>query len=187
MAAAPAPLLQISAPPAGSIRIVGIDPGTRVVGIGVIDVDARDRATYVDCTTIEPKKTAAVPSRLLHIHEELAAAMARYRPSVVAVEQVFVGKSMPSAIRIGEGRGIALVCAARAGAEVYEYPPATVKRAIAGFGAAEKEQMAAWIARLLGLREPPQPHDAADALAIALTHAHRRRSNLLGLGSDARK
>lgn len=165
----------MNSPDAGSLRIVGIDPGTRVMGFGVIDVDSRDRVTYVDCGTLAPKKTATIAERLLFIHEGLALVMEKFQPGAVAVEQVFVGKSTPSAIRIGEARGLALVCGARVGAEIFEYPPATVKRAIAGFGAAEKTQMAEWIARLLGLREAPQPHDAADALAIALTHAYRRR------------
>ncbi len=160
-------------PPAdGAIRILGIDPGTLRVGVGVIDCDGRG-PRYVDCGVISAPRTQSVAARLFLIHEGLAGWIARHRPTVVAVEQVYVGKSTPSAIRVGEARGVALLCGARVGAEIAEYPPATVKRAIAGFGAADKVQMARWIARLLGLAEPPEPHDAADALAIALTHAHR--------------
>ncbi|MBI3817415.1 MAG: crossover junction endodeoxyribonuclease RuvC [Planctomycetes bacterium] len=166
---------------AGPVRIVGIDPGTRVVGVGVIDIDDRDRATFVACEAISPRKTAAVGERLLVIHDRLEALLLAHKPSVVVIEKVFVGKSSTSAIRIGEARGVALVCAARAGAEVFDVTPATVKRSIAGFGAAEKRQVSEWIARLLGLREPPQPFDAADALAIAMTHVYGRRANLLGI------
>jgi crossover junction endodeoxyribonuclease RuvC len=158
--------------PQESIRIVGIDPGTRVVGVGVIDV-VGGTARFVHCEAIEPRKTAPVAERLLYVHDALAAILGERRPRCVAIEQVYVGKSSPSAIRIGEGRGVALLCAARAGAEIFEYPPATVKRAIAGFGAADKVQMAHWISRLLHLNEPPKPYDASDALALALTHAHR--------------
>ena len=155
------------------VTILGIDPGTIVVGVGVLRARG-GRFEFLACDAIRAPRSADVPSRLLAIHDALADALARHRPDVVVVEKVFVGKSTPSAIRIGEGRGVALVCAARAGVEIVEYTPATVKRAIAGFGAADKAQMATWIARLLGLARAPEPHDAADALALALTHAHRR-------------
>jgi crossover junction endodeoxyribonuclease RuvC len=154
---------------------MGIDPGTQVVGVGVLDMFGTS-ARYVSCSAIRAPRGAAMGDRLLAIHTALERAFEEFRPGAVAIERVFVGKNSASAIAIGEGRGIALLCAARAGAEVFEYPPATVKRAIAGFGAADKDQMASWIARLLGLREKPTPHDAADALAIALTHAHRMDS-----------
>ncbi|MFN0206960.1 MAG: crossover junction endodeoxyribonuclease RuvC [Planctomycetota bacterium] len=163
-----------------TFRILGIDPGTRVVGVGVIEVGGA-HPTFVHCEAIEPKKTAPVSDRLLYIHNELERILDREKPNIVVIEQVYVGKSSPSAIRIGEGRGIALLCAARIGAEIHEYPPATVKRAIAGFGGADKEQVATWISRLLQLTEPPRPYDAADALALALTHAHRQRSPIENL------
>lgn len=163
-----------------TFRILGIDPGTRVVGVGVIEVGGA-RPEFVNCEAISPKKTAPIAERLLYIHNELERILDREKPDIVVIEQVYVGKSSPSAIRIGEGRGIALLCAARIGAEIHEYPPATVKRAIAGFGAADKEQVATWISRLLQLREPPTPYDAADALALALTHAHRVRSPIANL------
>ena len=152
--------------------ILGIDPGTLVVGVGVLRV-AGGRAEYVACDAIRAARGAEISARLLQIHDALEAYVALHRPDVVVVERAFVGKSSPSALRIGEGRGVALLCAARAGAEIVEMPPASVKRAIAGFGAADKTQMATWIARLLGLRAAPEPHDAADALALALAHAHR--------------
>lgn len=164
------------------LRVLGIDPGTLVVGVGVIELAPRG-PQFVACHAIRAPRDAAVPVRLLRIHDALAAWIQRYEPSAIAVERVFVGKSTPSAIRIGEGRGVALLCAARSGSPVFEYPPAEVKRAIAGFGAADKSQMAAWVARLLGLKEAPKPHDAADALAIALTHAHRMHRNR-GLGGN---
>lgn len=150
------------------------------MGVGVIELAPRG-PLFVACDAIRAPRDAEVPARLLVIHDALAEWIRRYEPSAVAIERVFVGKSTPSAIRIGEGRGVALLCAARSGAPVFEYPPAEVKRAIAGFGAADKIQMASWVARLLGLKEAPKPHDAADALAIALTHAHRvHRNHALG-------
>jgi crossover junction endodeoxyribonuclease RuvC len=164
---------------------MGIDPGTLVVGVGVIDVFG-SQPRYVTCSAIRAPRGAPMGERLLAIHDSLERAFEEFRPQAVSIERVFVGKNSATAIAIGEGRGIALLCAARAGAEVFEYPPATVKRAIAGFGAADKTQMALWIARLLGLREPPTPHDAADALSIALTHAHRLGTTRLRGALDAR-
>ena len=158
-----------------ALRIVGIDPGTLVVGLGVLDVRGGD-ARYVACEALRAPRDRPPAERLRCLHDELAARLAEHRPDAVALERVFVGKNVASALRIGEARGVALVCAARVGAPVFEYPPAAVKRAIAGFGAADKAQMAAWIGRLLGLPRPPEPHDAADALSLALTHAHRSRT-----------
>jgi crossover junction endodeoxyribonuclease RuvC len=159
-------------PPFAPKRILGIDPGTRVMGVGVIDSDGRD-SRYVACEALRASASAPRGERLLALHDQLQAQFERHRPAVVALESAFVGKNSASALAIGEARGMALLCAARAGVAVFEYPPASVKRAIAGFGGAEKEQLAHWIARLLGLREAPTPFDASDALAIALAHAHR--------------
>lgn len=114
--------------------------------------------------------------RLLAIHDAFTEVLDRERPQVVALESAFVGKNFASALAMGQGRGVVLLCAARARLPVFEYTPAAVKRAIAGFGGADKEQLAQWIAKLLDLPQAPTPHDAADALAIALTHVHRRPS-----------
>ena len=163
----------------GAIRIVGIDPGTIVLGVGVIDSRGGD-ARFVACDAIRAPRSAEPSERLLRLHDALEACLREHKPDVVALERAFVGKNVASALRIGEARGLALVCAARAGAPVFEYPPALVKRAIAGFGAADKSQMAAWIGRLLGLAVAPEPHDAADALSVALAHAHRARALAVG-------
>lgn len=160
----------VAAPPIA--RILGIDPGTRVVGWGVIELGASG-----------PRLVAAgalragngdLAQRLGLIRRELDSLFERHRPNVVAVEMAFAHKNVQSALRIGEGRGVVLSCAAAAGAEVHQYPPASAKKALVGHGAAHKTQVAAMVARRLGLDAPPQPLDASDALALALTHVLRR-------------
>ncbi len=159
-------------PPAPKARrTFGIDPGTRVAGWGVIDTRG-NRSTLVACGAIRIKGTDMAP-RLRQLRDGLAKAIAEHKPDVVAVETPFFGKNARSALAIGMARGVALLVAADAEAEVAEYSPAMVKRAVVGNGNASKQQVGAMVRVLLGLAEVPKPADAADALAIALTHIHR--------------
>jgi len=154
------------------MRVIGIDPGTLVCGYGVVD-SVGAKMTAVAYGAIRVKKDATFPQRLLQIHEGLLAVIREHQPEVASVEQLFVGKSVRSAMRTGEGRGIAVLTAAMAGLPVHEYTPAEVKRAVVGVGGAHKTQVQEMVRILLGLEKVPRPQDAADALAIAICHCQR--------------
>jgi crossover junction endodeoxyribonuclease RuvC len=154
------------------LRVLGVDPGTRIVGYGVVDRRG-SRLSHVDHGTIAPGGKPAVPQRLRSIFEGLRSVIEEHRPDVLALEQAFYGKSVTSAMRIGEGRAVALLAAALADVPIAEYTPATVKKAVVGSGAAAKGQVGHMIRTLLALPEPPASEDAADALAIAICHCHR--------------
>lgn len=157
--------------PASVRRILGVDPGTRVAGWGVVELTG-NRARLVACGAIRTR-AADVAGRLREVHEGLRDVVAAHRPSVLAVERPFFGKNASSALAIGMARGAAFVVAAQHEVEVREYPPATVKRAVVGNGNASKDQVARMVALLLGLASAPEPTDATDALAVALADAHR--------------
>lgn len=150
--------------------ILGVDPGSRHTGYGAIDSDGR-RHRLLEMGVLDPVPTQALPLRLRHIHEQLHALIARLRPHVMAVEDVFHARSVRSALVLGQVRGVVLLAAAQNGLEVRSFAPATVKMQVTGQGQAEKSQVAFMVAHLLSL--PAQKAgDAADALAVALCHAH---------------
>lgn len=152
-------------------RILGVDPGTRVAGWGVVEV-AGNRTRLVACGAIRARGDD-IPKRLLDVHDALRCVIAEHRPGVLAVERPFFGKNASSALAVGMARGTAFLVAAEAGLEVREYPPATVKRAVVGNGNASKDQVGRMVSLLLGLAAVPEPSDATDALAVALADAHR--------------
>lgn len=158
---------------AAARRILGVDPGTRVAGWGVIEL--RGTATTLVAHGAIRTRGPAMSVRLREVGEGLRAALVAHAPHVVAVETPYVGKSPQSALVVGMARGIALLVAAEHEVEVHEYPPATVKRAVVGNGNASKDQVGEMVRVLLGLAEAPKPADASDALAIAIAHAHRSR------------
>ena len=154
------------------MRVLGIDPGTRVVGWGV--VESRGSALRaVAFGALRAPASKEVPERLRILHEGLRALVAEHRPDRVAIEEAFFGKNVRSALALGEGRGAALLAAALEGVPVVQFPPATVKKAVTGRGAAEKAQVAAMVKVILGLPAVPEPPDAADALAVAIGAIHR--------------
>ena len=153
--------------------VLGVDPGTAATGYGVVDRGAGGALRLVECGVIRPPLRVPLAERLNAIFEELTALIARHRPDAVAVESVFVHKNVRSALVLGHARGVVLLAAARAGLPVAEYPPATIKKAVVGAGAATKAQVQAMVARILRLRTAPEPSDAADGVAVALTHAVR--------------
>jgi crossover junction endodeoxyribonuclease RuvC len=153
------------------MKIFGIDPGSERTGYGCVDTDGR-RHTLVVFGSIAAPAHATFPERLLLIHAGLAALLAEHRPDCVAIENVFHAKNVRSALKLGHARGVALLAASQAGMTVAEYSPAEIKRAVVGFGRAEKHQVGAMIKLLLGLEVVPTPHDAADALAVAICHVH---------------
>ena len=163
------------------MRIVGIDPGSERTGYGCVETDGR-RHRLVTCGAITAAAGDAFPDRLARIHRELLALFAKTRPECVAVESVFHAVNARSALKLGHARGVALLAAVEAGCTVVEYTPAEVKRAVVGYGRADKRQVQQMIKLLLGLAQPPSPYDAADALAVAICHLHSRR--LAGIGDQ---
>ena len=152
--------------------VLGIDPGTRVVGYGAVRGDARG-PRCVAAGVLRPGGRLGVPERLGEIGAALERLLAELEPRVVVVEEAFAARNVQSALRIGEGRGVVLAAAARAGARIVQVPPATAKKAIVGHGGANKGQVAAMVARLLRLEAPPEPLDVTDALALALSYVTR--------------
>jgi crossover junction endodeoxyribonuclease RuvC len=153
------------------VRIFGIDPGSERTGYGCVEVIG-GRQHLVICGTLSAPARSTFPEKLKHIHEGLAALLARYRPECVAVENIFYARNVRSALKLGHARGVALLAASEAGLPVVEYAPAEIKRAVVGFGRAEKHQVQQMVKLLLGLDAAPSPHDAADALAVAICHLH---------------
>jgi crossover junction endodeoxyribonuclease RuvC len=157
--------------------ILGVDPGTIRTGWGVVRREG-PRLAGIAAGVITADKDAPLPERLLAIEEGLREVLQRHSPDCMAVEDVFA-KHARAALTLGQARGVVLLVGARAGLSVSAYPPAVVKRSVAGRGQAPKEQLGRIVAAMLGLREPPPP-DAGDALAIAITHA-----NAVGLSRPA--
>lgn len=153
------------------MRIFGIDPGSERTGYGCLETDGR-RHRLVACGSLSAPATATFPERLLDIHAGLAALLADHRPDLVAIENIFHARNVRSALKLGHARGVALLAASQAGVPVAEYAPAEIKRAVVGFGRAEKGQVGQMVKLLLGLPGVPSPHDVADALAVAICHIH---------------
>ena len=158
--------------------VLGIDPGLIVCCWGLVTAATPPR--YVACGAIRPRAKDAIGSRLLHLHDAITAVIAEHGPSHVAIEEQFVSALDPrSALAIGQARAAAVMAAARAGLDVSFYTPAAVKSAVSGYGQSDKRQVQAMVRMLLRLEADPQPADAADALAIALTHLANRKAAAL--------
>ena len=153
------------------MRIFGIDPGSERTGYGCVETDGR-RHTLVTCGAISASPADAFPQRLARIHRELTTLLAACRPDCVAIENLFHANNVRSALKLGHARGVAMLAAVQAGCPVVEYTPAEIKLAVVGYGRADKNQVQQMIKLLLGLPAPPSPHDAADALAVAICHLH---------------
>jgi crossover junction endodeoxyribonuclease RuvC len=154
------------------VKVFGIDPGTERTGYGCVDTDGR-RHRLVTCGAIASPARTPFPERLHAIHAGLARLLAECRPDCVAVENLFYASNARSALKLGHARGVAMLAAVEAGLPLVEYTPAEIKRAVVGYGRADKQQVQHMIRLLLGLAEAPTPHDAADALAVAICHVHR--------------
>lgn len=152
------------------MRILGLDPGTATTGYGIIDVDEGE-LRMVEFGIITTPAGEAPEVRLQSIFQQLNQLIAQYKPDRAAVEQLFFGRNITTAIAVGQARGVLLLALADAGIPMGEYSPPKVKEAITGYGKADKEQMQLMVRHLLNLDETPHPDDAADALAVAITHA----------------
>ena len=164
------------------MRVFGIDCGTEITGFGVVetcDTGREPRMVSLVMGGIRLPKGDSLPKRLDHVFQELTCQLENWRPDVVAVEEVFYSVNAKSALKLGQVRGVALLAAARQGLPVAEYAPLRIKSSVVGYGLAQKEQVGFMVARLLGLAEPPQPADAADALAIAICHIHTAQTQML--------
>lgn len=156
------------------MRIMGIDPGSQRTGIGVIDVDGAGRSVHVHHQTIGLLDNETFADRLRQVLDEVGAAIDTWRPQQVAIEKVFVkGNNAESALKLGQARGAAICAVVARGLEVAEYAPSEIKQAVVGTGGADKAQVQHMVGVLLNLNQSLQA-DAADALAVALTHAHTR-------------
>ncbi|HXG68680.1 MAG TPA: crossover junction endodeoxyribonuclease RuvC [Blastocatellia bacterium] len=153
------------------MRVMGIDPGSETTGYGVIESDGH-RYRLIEYAAVRAPARFTFAERLLIITQKLEEVIERLRPDACAVEETFYAVNVKSALKLGHVRGVALVAAARAGVPVFEYSPLEIKSAIVGYGRAEKHQVQEMVRLLLGLKEPPQPLDAADALGAAICHAN---------------
>ncbi len=162
------------------MRVLGIDPGSRITGFGVIEVLRNGRLQYVASGCVRTGK-GELGERLRTVHDGVAEIVETYRPTILAIERVFLARNADSALKLGQARGAALVAAAREGIDIAEYTALQIKRAVTGKGHAEKVQVQHMVKALLDLSGAPQA-DAADALACAICHAHHR----VGLASLAR-
>jgi crossover junction endodeoxyribonuclease RuvC len=159
------------------IRILGIDPGLRRTGWGIVEITGT-RLGFIGCGSVTTRNQDTLAARLLAIHDGLARIVTEFRPDEAAVEATFVNKDAKATLKLGQARGIALVVPARAGVPVAEYAPNLVKKSIVGAGHGDKVQVRMMVGVLLP-KADPRSDDAADALAIAVTHAHHRRSVIL--------
>jgi crossover junction endodeoxyribonuclease RuvC len=160
-----------------AIRILGIDPGLRRTGWGLISAEG-NRLIYLACGSVATNEKLSLAERLVTIHDGLVRIVDEFRPDEAAVEATFVNRDATATLKLGQARGIALLVPAKAGVSVAEYAPNLVKKTIVGAGHAEKAQIRLMVGVLLP-KADPQSEDAADALAIAVTHAHHRTSALL--------
>ena len=165
------------------MRILGVDPGYAITGYGVIDYIG-NHFQVVDYGAVTTDAGTPMPDRLLHLSVEMSNIIVRHKPEMLAIEELFFSNNAKTAIAVGQGRGVAVLEAARAGLEVYEYTPNQVKQAVVGYGRAEKKQIQEMVRMILNLESVPKPDDTADALAIAICHAHSYRGG--GLSELAR-
>ncbi len=157
--------------------ILGIDPGLAIVGWGVVEYE-NARFRVLGYGSIETPAGIDTPTRLEMIYEDLCEVIKKYRPDEMAIEELFFDKNITTGIRVAEARGVLLLAAKVNGVRLYEYTPMQVKQSVCGYGKAEKQQVIMMVTSILKLKAPPKPDDTADALAIAVCHAHTGGSRL---------
>ncbi len=154
--------------------ILGIDPGFAITGYGVVQYIGNKFKT-LDYGAVETHKDIPFPERLEKIFFTLETIIEQYRPDAIAIEELFFNKNVKTALQVGHGRGVAVLAAARSDADIFEYTPLQVKQAVVGYGRADKRQVQEMVKIILNLKEYPKPDDVADALAVAICHAHSFR------------
>ena len=154
-----------------NIVILGIDPGIAIVGWGVVEYKG-NRFKTLAFGSVQTPSSMKTEDRLVEIFNAITEIINKYRPDCMAVEELFWNTNQTTGIRVSEARGVILLCAAKLGVPIYEYTPLQVKHAVVGYGRAEKKQVISMVTMLLKLEKAPKPDDTADALAIAVCHAH---------------
>lgn len=152
------------------MKVLGIDPGTAVLGFGVVDAGG-PAPRLVECGILATKPRDPLPTRLRILYDGIGTLLQRHRPDAMAVETAFYGKNVRTTLVLGHARGVILLAGEQAGVEIAEYAPALIKKTMTGRGAALKPQVGYMVMQLLRLKTPPEPEDAADGVAVALTHA----------------
>ena len=165
------------------MRILGVDPGIGTVGFGVVDA-VRGQVSYVACGAVTTPPNTALSPRLDMIYNDLNELIVTFAPEAISVEELFFSKNITTGISVAHGRGVILLSAYRSGVPVYEYTPMQVKQAVVGYGNAKKHQVIYMVQRLLNMKSPPKPDDAADALALAICHARSMASRLAPEGGE---
>jgi crossover junction endodeoxyribonuclease RuvC len=156
------------------MRILGIDPGTATTGYGMVD-RVSTTPSLIDYGAILTSPRQSAPERLLELHDRVIEIIAAHSPDVMVMERLFFAKNQTTAIAVGKAVGVIQLAAAQRGLAVVEYTPMEVKQAVVGYGGADKKQVQYMVQRILGLKETPQPDDAADALALCICHAHSEK------------
>lgn len=156
------------------MKIIGVDPGFAITGYGIIEY-YNNKFKFIDFGVITTSPELSLPERLLKIDTDLNQLLLKHSPDAMSVEELFFNTNIKTAITVGHGRGVALLTAARAHVPVFEYTPLQVKQSVVGYGRARKEQVQQMVKVLLSLDKIPKPDDAADALAVAICHAHSNK------------
>ena len=165
-----------------AVIVLGINPGTATTGYGVVSGEPFGALLLVECGVIRTEARQPLPVRLREIYEDVSELIARHRPDALSIEDVFYSRNVRTTLVLGHARGVVLLAAEQAGLEIHEYPPAEIKKAVVGTGAATKEQVQFMVTRLLRLKTVPEPSDAADGAAAALAHIMSGRIPRLGGG-----
>ena len=167
------------------MRVLGIDPGSETTGWGVVEGDGR-RYRLIEYGTVKSVPRERFSARLLKISDGIESLIAQFKPDAFSIEEAFYATNVKVALKLGQVRGVALLAAERARVEIFEYSPRLIKQTVVGYGNAEKHQVQEMVRVLLSLDKIPEPHDAADALAIAICHFHHAGTQQRILAADAR-
>ncbi|RKD34665.1 crossover junction endodeoxyribonuclease RuvC [Thermohalobacter berrensis] len=153
------------------MRIIGVDPGIAITGYGIIEYRG-NKFNVIDYGAITTESKLPFPKRLKIVYDNLYNILLEYKPEAFAIEELFFNKNVKTAIKIGQARGVEILAAANYGIDIYEYTPLQVKQGVVGYGRAQKRQVQEMVKMMLNLKEIPKPDDVADALAVAICHAH---------------
>lgn len=153
------------------MRLLGIDPGTGILGFGVIEVGKNSKTSLIDGGVIRTPANQPLDERLIEIYRHIASVIAKNKPQVMVIEKLFFAQNVTTAMSVSHARGVAMLTGKLAGLEIAEYTPLQIKQALTGYGRADKKQMQEMVRVLLGLKEVPKPDDCADALAAAICHS----------------
>ena len=153
------------------MKVMGIDPGSNCTGFGIVE-EIKGELQPIHWSSVRNSMKQSFPKKLKHIYDELVLTMQKFKPDVVAVEDLFYATNVKTVVKLGQARGVALLAAGNCGIELAEYSPLEIKQSVVGYGRADKKQVCDMVTVLLRLQEKPEPFDASDALAVAICHLH---------------